>query len=158
METWRLLQPKTAAIAATHYPEMVQASPALAGTTLDANTPSQSALGILTPGSVLPYSTFGFSHTSGIVHALTITQELQITEDEPSPDGKLLGAASHGYLRTISLELLSTGAAPPVGSVLTVTGAPTHGSGYKIEGVEQRFAELRGKMYAIQALWIPAMG
>jgi len=155
VETWRLGQPKTASVQATHYPDFVQVNPTLAGA-LDAVTPDQSTLGIVYPGGKLVYSTSGLGHAAGIVHGLTIEQILQITEDEPSPDGKLLGAASHGYERNIKLDLLATGEIPAVGTVLALTGAPDHASGYRITASNIQFATQKGKMYAVEAAWIPA--
>lgn len=158
VERWVLQQPKTASVQGTHFPDIVQASPVLAGTDLDAVTPDQSALGIVTPGGVLIYGTSGLGHASGVLHELEIAQELQITEDDPSPAGKILGAASHGYMRTIRLRLLSTGAIPATGSTLALTGAPAHAADYKIESADTVFESKRGKMYEIGALWIPPFG
>lgn len=157
VERWQLMQPKMISISATHYPDMVLGGGAPAGDELDAFTPDQAGLGIVTPGDVIKYSTFGFTHASGVVHGLTIEQQLTITEDEPSPDGKLLGAAAHGYLRRISLDLLSTGAKPAVNTTLAITGAPDHAGGYKITSSEERFADKRGKMYSVNAIWIPTL-
>ncbi len=155
VETWRLGQRKTASITATHYPDMVQADPDLAGVELDAVTPAAQAQAFVFPGGVLIYGTAGLGHASGVVHALTIEQQLTITEDDPSPAGTILGAASHGYMRTIKLELLATGAIPAVKSVLALTGAPAHAADYRIERAEQIFASKRGKMFSIDAVWIP---
>ncbi len=154
-ETWRLGQPKTASCTATHFPDMTQASPGLAGE-LSAFTPDQSALSIVHPGAKLIYSTSGLGHASGIVHGLTLEQILQITEDEPSPDGKILGATTHGYERNIKLDLLATDAIPAVDTVLAITGAPAHAGGYRITAANVQFADQRGKMFAIEAAWIPA--
>ncbi len=157
VERWVLQQPKTASIEATVYPDIVQAGPVAAGTDLDAFTPDQSALTIVHPGAIIIYGTFALGHASGVLHELTLTQELDITEDEPSPAGTILGAATHGYKRTIELLLLSKAAAPAKGSVLALTGAPSHAADFLIESVETRFAEKRGKMYSISAVWIPPL-
>lgn len=156
VERWRLGQPKTASITATHYPDMVQASPVLAGTTLDAFTPAQDDLPIVTPGSTIIYGTFGLGHDSGTVHGLTIEQQLTIVEDEPTPDGKLVGAASTSYLRIIQLDILAKSTKPEVGTPLVLTGAPDHAADYKIEECEEVFEDQRGKMYRVGALWVPA--
>jgi len=156
VETWRLMQPKVASVQATHYPDMVAANPALAGK-LSAMTPDQSGLGIVYPGQKLIYGTFGMTHAAGIVHGLTIEQILEITEDDPSPDGQLLGAATHGYQRTIKLDLLATGPIPVSGSVLTLVGAPGHASDYRITDAGVQFVDQRGKMFSIEAAWIPAL-
>lgn len=155
VERWALGQSKTASITATHYPDITGGAGASAGVALDAFTPDQSALGIVTPSGVLKYGTYGLGHAVGIVHGLTITQELQIAEDDPSPAGTILGATSHGYLRTIELLLLATGAIPATGSTLALTGAPDHAADYKIENAELRFQHKGGKMYQINAVWIP---
>lgn len=155
VEIWRLGSPKMANVQATHYPDMVQANPVTAGV-LSAFTPDQSDLGIVYPGGKLIYSTVGLTHAAGIVHGLTIEQMLQITEDDPTPDGKIVGAASHGYERSIKLDLLATGAAPAVGSVLTIGGAPDHANDYRITGSNVQFYTKKGKMYSIEAAWIPA--
>ncbi len=157
-ERWALLQPKVASIQATHYPDLVQATPDLAGVALTAFTPAgQTQSGLVFPGGVIIYSTVGLTHASGVVHMVELNQELQITEDEPSPAGTILGATTHGYLRTLGLDLLATAAAPANGSVLTLTGAPSHAADYRIEEVETRYTVLRGKMYALKAVWIPPL-
>lgn len=157
VERWALGQSKTISVQATHYPDMIQAGAALANKGLSAFTPDQAALGIVAPGGVMRYGTFGLNYTSAVVHMLELTQELQITEDEPSPDGKILGCATHGYLRSLNLELLvKTGfAAPRIGDVLAIDGAPAHASNYKIESVDQRLSEKKGEMYSVGAVWIP---
>lgn len=154
VETWRLMQPKIASITASHYPDMPLTNTAAAGT-FSAFTPDQSALGIVFPEGRLTYSTFGLSHAVGIVHELTIEQILQLSDDEPSPDGKLLGCQGHGYERMIRLLLLATGAAPAVKSVLTIGGAPAHASDYRITDSEQTLEDARGKMFSVSASWIP---
>ena len=85
----------------------------------------------------------------------TRAQALQIAEDDPDPDGAIKGAASHGYERTISLDLLATGAIPAVGATLVIAGAPTHAANYLITSADQKFAQAKGKMYSIEAAWIP---
>lgn len=154
VETWRLMQPKTASITAAHYPDMPNTNTAAAGT-LDAFTPDQSSIGIVFPTGLLTYSTYGLTHVAGIVHELTIEQILQLTDDEPSPDGKLLGCQGHGYERMIRLLLLATDIAPAVKSVLTIGGAPGHASDYRITDAEQTLEDARGKMFSISASWIP---
>jgi hypothetical protein len=122
---------------------------------LDAFTPDQSALDIVTPGGSLIYSTFGLGHAAGAVHELEISQELTISEDDPSPDGKLLGAASHGYMRTLRLKLLATSTRPAPGTTLSLTGAPDHAADYKIESSDEVYGDKRGKMYEVLSVWIP---
>lgn len=156
IETWRLGQPKRASVQATHYPDMTASASATAGD-LNAFTPDQSSLAIVRPGGKLIYSTAGLTHASGIVHGLTLEQILEITEDEPSPDGKILGATDHAYERNLTLELLATGAKPAVDTVLTISGAPDHAQGYVITGVDEIFASERGKLYQVAAAWISAL-
>ncbi|EDY16681.1 hypothetical protein CfE428DRAFT_5794 [Chthoniobacter flavus Ellin428] len=160
VERWQLGQSKTISIQATHYPAMIQATPTLANAALSAFTPDQTALGIVYPGGVMRYGTYGLSYTNAVVHMLEITQSLEITEDDVDPTGDILGAATHGDKREISLDLLiKTGFTKPViGNALAVTGAPTHASNYKIKGVSQKFADQRGEMYSVAAVWIPPLG
>jgi hypothetical protein len=158
VEKWALGQAKTASIAATHYPDMTEESAVPADNTLSAFTPSPTDLTIVNPGSTIIYSTFGLGHASGIVHGLTLTQQLTIAEDDPTPDGKIIGAATHGYLRTIQLELLLHADAdlPAVGTVLAFTsGAPSHATNYRIENIDPKYAVKRGRMCSINAVWIP---
>ena len=153
-ETWRLGQPKTASIQATHYPDMAGGEGG-AASALSAYTPTQDTT-IVRPGGRIIYSTIGLTHASGVVHGLTIDQILEITEDEPSPDGKILGAADHGYERNITLEILAKADLPALDSVLVVGGAPEHAASYRISEADTIFEDQRGKMYRISALWIPA--
>ena len=159
VETWRLGQAKTASITATHYPDIVQADAVAAGNALTAFTPAP-ALTFVYPGSKIVYGTHGLTHASGIVHGLTLEQMLTITEDDITPDGKITGAATHGYMRMLSLDLLARtdmAAKPALKSVLAITGAPAHAGGYRVESVEERYELKRGKMYAVGAVWIPPM-
>src|SRR5581483_6524465 len=150
IETWRLNAPKTGSIQATHFPDMPNTNTASAGT-LSAFTPDQSALGIIYPTGKIIFSTYGLTHASGIVHELTLEQVLQLTEDDPSPDGKILGCQGHGYERNIRLLILATSTRPAVRSVLTIGGAPSHASDYRITESEFVFEEERGKMYSVSA-------
>lgn len=154
-ENWALGQAKTTNVTATHYPDMTGGTGDSVEADLDVFTPDQSGLGIVAPGNSIIYGTFGLGHANGIVHSLSIEQQLTITEDDPSPDGKILGATTHGYLRSIQLDLLATGPIPATGSILALTGAPEHAGGYRVESAEVRFASKRGKMYQLTAVWIP---
>ena len=166
VERWSLGQPKTASVQATFYPDITENTTPLADT-LSAFTPDQSAFfgatplsqAIITPGNKLIYGTRGMTMPGtpaiGIIHELEISQELTIAEDEVSPAGTILGAATHGYLRTIRLRLLATGAIPTSGSELTINSAPNHAADYRIESAEVSFASRRGKMFDISAVWIP---
>jgi len=152
VETWRIGQPKVGSITGTYFPEVVQASPALAGT-LTAFTPEQSLTG-LHPAGKLIWGTSGLTGY-GVVHGMTLTQELTLEPDEVSPAGTILGVRTGNYQRMIGLEILAiTGTPPPQnGAVLTVTGAPSHGSGFRLENVEQT-REIKGrKMYSANAFW-----
>lgn len=158
VERWRLMQPKTATIEATHYPDMTATG--TGPDTVNAVSPALSTL--ILPSEELVYSTYGLSMpapqngtAAGIVHELEISQSLDIQEDEPSPDGKILGASAEGYERTISLLLLATGDIPAVGTTLSITGAPDHAADYRITSARLDMELQRGKMYAIEAAWIP---
>jgi hypothetical protein len=162
VEEWNLLRRKRCSVRATHYPDGTsdQGSGEAAGT-LSAFTPGSQSLDFLFPGSTLIYSTVGITHASGVVHQLRITQTVQITDDEPSPDGKILGAFSSGYKRTISLLLLakpSSAEIPAPKSVLTLAGAPAHAANYRVISAEPRMERKKGMMFSIEAAWIPAMG
>ena len=154
VETWRIGQPKTGSIAGTYFPDCVQASPAAAGT-LTAFTPAAQGLTGLHPAGKLIWGTQGLSHGAGVVHGLTLTQELQLLPDEVSPAGTLLGVQTSNYMRTIALEILAltSGTAPSNGAVLTVTGAPSHAGGFRLENVERKM-EIKGRqMYSANAFW-----
>jgi hypothetical protein len=156
VESWRLGQRKTASIQATHYPDFDANVSADTGT-IAASSVASAQGDIVFPGNTIIYSTMGLGHGAGIVHSLTIAQQVAITDDEPSPDGMIKGASAHGYLRTIHLELLADPEkdAPAVRSPLELSGAPGHAANYLIERCEERFANKRGKMYSIDAVWIP---
>ena len=148
VETWRIGQVKRASIQAAHYPDMSHSGGGAVGE-LTAFTPDQSSLTIVRPAGKLIYSTVGITQASGILHSLTIEQILEITEDEPSPDGKYLGATSHAYERNISLELLATAGKPAVDTVLALSGAPEHGQNYIITDVDEIYASERRKCCGI---------
>jgi hypothetical protein len=165
VERWSLGQPKTCSIQATHYQDITQGSPAAAGVTRSAFTPDQSgfAAPFISPGGKLIYGTQGLTSTGGVVHTLEITQELQLSEDDPDPTGKILGVTAHGYLRRISMDLLirTTDTLPTKGGTLNLTGTsstPTFISNYVITNVETRLVEKRNKMINVAAIWLPAEG
>lgn len=161
-EDWQLGQAKKVSAGGIHYPDMTQASPTLAGNATSAFVPDPASLGIAYPGSKLIWGTFGLAHGAGIVHGLTITQELQLAEDDMSPAGTILGVTAHGYLRTIRLKLLVPPSAtiPLARATLAFTTSPaiTRAANYKIEEVEQMREDKRGKMLDIGAVWIPPLG
>ena len=153
VETWRIGQAKTGGITGTYFPDCVQGSPAAAGT-LTAVTPTQSLAG-LHPASKLVWGTSGLTHGAGVVHGLTLTQELALDPDPVSEDGKIKGVRTGNYMRRIALEImaLTSGTAPTNGATLIITGAPSHASGYRLENVEQT-REIKGrKMYSANAFW-----
>lgn len=161
VEEWGLLKRKRCSVRATHYPEAPADDTGEAGVAVDAFVPDQSAIDFLFPGNTLIYSTVGFTHAVGLIHSLRLTQTLQITDDEPSPDGKILGAFSSGYKRTISLELLAKPSAvviPEPRSLLTIAGAPARMSNYRVISAEPRMERKKGMMFNIEAAWIPTFG
>ncbi len=161
VEEWDLLKRKRCSVRATHYPEAPASAAAAAGTGLSAFVPDQSSIDFLFPGNTLTYSTVGFTHAQGLVHQVKLTQTLQITDDEPSPDGKILGAFASGYKRTLSLLLLakpSSAVIPEARSVLTITGAPARMANFRVISAEPRMERKKGMMFSIEAAWIPAIG
>jgi hypothetical protein len=160
IEEWNLMRRKNCSVRATHYPDMESGDAGSSAGTLSAFTPTQS-LDFLFPGSTLIYSTVGLTHAVGLVHQLKVTQTLTITDDEPSPAGKILGAFTSGYKRTISLLLLAkpgSGTIPAVRSVLTIGGAPSHLANYRVSAAEPRFERKKGMMFQLDAIWIPSFG
>lgn len=162
VEEWNLLRRKTASVRAYHYPEgeIQGGDQGENAGALSAFTPTQ-ALDCLFPGNTLIYSTQGFTHASGLVHQVRVTQEWQITDDDPSPDGKLLGAFASGYKRTLSLLLLGkpkNAAIPATRSVLTLEGAPAHMQNYRVLSAQPRLTRKKGMMFQIEAAWIPGFG
>lgn len=154
VERWRVGQSKTGSIIGTYFPHVVQVSPALAAT-LSAFTPDQSALTGLHPASKIIWGTLGMTTGGGEIQGLTLTQELQLLPSDVSPAGTILHVATANYMRTIELEILAltSGTAPTNGATLTITGAPSHATGFRLDGV--RFTrEIRGrKMYSAKAFW-----
>jgi len=161
VEEWSLLKRKRCSVRATHYPDAPADATGAAGVALDAFEPDQSAIDFLFPGGTLIYSTVGFTHASGLIHQVKLTQTLQLTDDEPSPDGKILGAFSSGYKRTLSLLLLAKPAnavIPEPRSVLTITGAPDRMANFRVISAEPKLERKKGMMFSIEASWIPALG
>lgn len=156
-ERWALGQPKTAGCAIVKYDDFPSTTSPAEATTLDAFTPAAQSLTIVTPDAVLVYGTKGITHGSGVVHEVYCEQSVTIDEDEPSPDGLIKGCATYGYMRTIRVQLLATGAAPTRGATLTLSGAPSHATGYKIENVEKMYRPRKGMMYSVSGIWIPPM-
>lgn len=153
VETWRTGQSKTGSIAGTYYPN-VSPSGGAAIATLSAFTPVQS-IGGLHPAAKLKWGTSGMTHGAGVLHGLTLTQELQLLPEEVSPAGTILSVFTANYMRTLHLEILplTSGTAPLNGTTLTVIGAPSHAAGFRIENVEQT-REIRGrKMLRCEAFW-----
>jgi hypothetical protein len=155
VEKWTIGQTKTGALEANHYPDMVDADGDEPGE-LSAVTPTQTGL-IVRPADKVVWSTAGLTHTAGIVHGLTLTQELKFDETV-NELGKIIAAIAFGYLRTIELDVLATGAAPAKNTVLTVTGAPEHASGYVITDADIMLRQGDKKMYRVAATWFDGIG
>lgn len=161
VEEWSLMKRKRCSVQATHYSEADADSGAAAGTSSSAFTPDQSSIDFLFPGSTLIYSTVGFTHAAGLVHQVKLTQSLTVTDDEPTPDGKIIGAFTSGYKRTISLLLLAKPtdvAIPAPRSILTFAGAPSHMANFRVTSAEPKLERKKGMMFSIEATWIPPLG
>jgi hypothetical protein len=159
VEEWNLLRRKTASVRAFHYMDGESDDVGASAGTRTAFTPAAQNLDFLFPGNTLIYSTVGITHAAGLVHQLRITQQLTITDDEPAPNGKLLGAFASGYKRTLSLLLLAKpadAAIPAPKSVLTFSNAPTYAANYRVISAEPRMERKKGMMFSIEAVWIPA--
>lgn len=158
VEEWNLLRRKTASVRAFHYMDGESDDAGTAAGTQTAFTPANQNLDFLFPGNTLIYSTVGITHAAGLVHQLRITQQLTITDDDPSPNGKLLGAFASGYKRTLSLMLLAKpadAAIPAPKSTLTFTNAPANAANYRVISAEPRMERKKGMMFQIEAVWIP---
>ncbi len=161
VEEWNLLKRKRCSVRATHYPDAPADATGAAGVALDAFVPDQSSIDFLFPGNTLIYSTVGFTHAAGLVHQVKLTQTLQVTDDEPSPDGKILGAGTSAYKRTLSLLLLAkpaNAAIPEPRSVLTLAGAPDRMKNFRVISAEPKMERKKGMMFSIEASWIPNFG
>ncbi|MEO8204876.1 MAG: hypothetical protein ABI615_01755 [Chthoniobacterales bacterium] len=163
VEEWNLLKRKTASVRASHYPDAADAGAgaAVVPTAASAFVPDQSSINFLFPGNTLIYSTVGITHASGLIHQLRLTQNWQITDDEPSPDGKLLGAFASGYKRMISLLLLAKpgdAVLPAPRSILTFTGAPARMKNFRVIKSSPKLERKKGMMFQIDAAWIPPFG
>ena len=161
VEIWDLLKRKQCSVRATRFPDAPADATGAAGVAMSAFVPDQSAIDFLFPGGTLIYSTVGFTHAAGLVHQVKLTQSLNITPDEPSPDGKILGAFTSGYKRTLSLLLLAKptdAVIPEPQSVLTLTGAPDRMKNFRVITAEPKFERKKGLMFSIEASWIPPFG
>jgi hypothetical protein len=95
------------------------------------------------------------TNAAGLLQALTLTQEVEITDAPPNPDGTLSACYTHGYKRTVEVEILATSTAPVKGAALTITGAPAFAAGHIINEVETLMETARGMLYRAKATWIP---
>jgi hypothetical protein len=160
VEEWSLMRRKKCSVRATHYPDATDEENGPAAGTMSAFEPSQN-LNFLFPGNTLIYSTVGLTHASGLIHQLQLTQRWEVTDDEPSPDGQLLGAFISGYERVINLTLLAKPSAaviPAPRSVLTISGAPGRMSNFRVISAEPKLERKKGMMFTIEAAWIPPLG
>jgi hypothetical protein len=154
-ESWRDRQSKSVSLSASHYPAITAGTGAEPGAIAGFTPADQAGISIYPAGRVI-WSTIGLGHTSGKIRAFTIDQSLEIAE-ETDPLGAYCAVATHSYQRSITLEILSTGTRPALDTILTVTGAPAHASGYAITSSEEMLRLRQGKLYRVEAMWIPAM-
>lgn len=153
-ERWSLGASKTISVDGTFYPDFTDTGAAVGSAT--AFTPTQT-FALLFPSANLIWSTGGITHASGIVHGLEITQEWEFSEMDELPDGTIPGVIAHAFKRNISLDILSLDDPPATGTGLAFTDGPDNSAGFLIESVETKFAIKRGKMYAVQGFWTPAI-
>ena len=43
-------------------------------------------------------------------------------------------------------------------STLVITGAPSTASNFVVTASDEKWAKAKGKMYAVEAAWVPGMG
>jgi hypothetical protein len=154
IERWRLGQRKSCAINAINLPDAVLGGGALATINLSAFTPAASLIAL--PGDDVIYSTVGLGHAAGEIQSLTLTQSLTVQLGKPTPAMTITHAHSFGYVGEIELEILAkSGTRPALKSTLTLTGAPEHAAGFKVETSDVVYDDLVEAMYRITAFWIP---
>lgn len=157
VEAWTLGQPKKLSLNANHYPDMTDTAGTAAGT-LSAVTPAAPTGSgiIIRPAGKVIFSTAGLSHESGIIQALTITQQVKLADQEDEL-GKLIAAFISNYMRTIDLDLVTTGTRPLPDTVLVIAGAPDNAANYVISSSEEAYRKGDKKTYKVKATWIPAL-
>lgn len=142
---------------ATHFPDCVGGAGASAGS-LDGFTPSQILSPVIRPADKCVWSTAGMTSVLGIVQRLRIQQSLTLSP-EPNEHGKIVAVAATGYIRRITAEILalSTATRPATDTVLSIVGAPDHAAQAVIKDSEIRWTKGRRALFAVEAVWIPAM-
>lgn len=155
IEEWGIDQPKKFSGAATHYPDATAGSGENAGT-LDGTFAQTGPL--IHPAAKLVWSTQGLTSALGTVQRLRIEQSLSLTEP-PTDPLKITAVVAHAYMRKITLEVLALPNAtlPANDSVLTVTGAPSHGAGAIISDSGWKWKRADGAMIEVEAFWHPGI-
>lgn len=142
---------------ATHFPHCVGGTGASAGS-LNGFTPSQVLSPVIRPADKCVWSTAGMSSVLGIVQRLRIQQSLTLNP-EPNEQGNIVSVEATGYIRRITAEILAlaTAARPATDTVLSIVGAPTHAAQAVIKDSEIRWRKGGRALFAVEAVWIPAM-
>lgn len=155
IEKWTLGAKKTASLKARHYPNTTDVVGGPSAGTLSAYTPGTGSPGsgvIVRPAGKVLWSTSGLSVTYGTVAELSLAQRWTLKEEDDG-DGNIGTIIASKYMRTIDLKVTATGDRPPVGTILSIDGAPAHAVGYQITRSELIGRIEDKKAYQLSAVW-----
>ena len=146
---WQRGQPLTLEAQATHYPNVTATA---SGTITPATLELERDGGPLQlPTDKVWFGTNGLTGpVAGIVQSCSITETVQSQEEEDGA-GEIVAVVLYGYKASASMEVLTSSAAPALGTVLEVFGS------FRVTSVDERWAKGQTRALAIEGILIPGV-
>lgn len=148
---WQRGQPMTMEAQATHYPSL---STAASG----AITPATMAFAgdggpLVLPTDKVWFGVHGIAApVPGIVQSLSITESVT-AQEEADGSGDIVAVALYGYKASGSLEILTSGAVPAVGSALE----PFDDVVFRVTNAEERWNKGQMRSVALEGILVPGV-
>lgn len=150
---WQRGQPMNMSAQANHYPDMPAGAPfgtAVNGTIVLSNPNTAIQL----PTNKVWWSVDGLTAVvDGIVQSCSIDESVQIQEEEGSGDliGKIIAAIIHTYKATASMEVLTSGSIPDLGSTLEAFGS------FRVQDAEVKFTKGNLRSILVNGILVPGV-
>ena len=149
---WQRGQPMVMSAQATHFPDLAAGGTgSIAVADLVLSNPNTA---IQLPTGTLWWSVDGLTPVvPGIVQSCSISESVQFQEEEGSEDkiGKIVAVVIHGYKANASMEVLSSGSIPDIGSTLEAFGS------FRVKDAQVKATKGAQRLIMVEGILVPGV-
>ena len=149
---WQRGQPMVMSAQATHFPDLTgDATGSITLATLDLSNPDTA---IQLPTGKVWWSVDGLAPVvPGIVQSCSISESVQFQEEEGSEEniGKIVAVVVHGYKVNASMEVLTSGSLPDIGSSLEAFGT------FRVKDASVKATKGSQRLIMVEGILVPGV-